>query len=50
MRFRGLIAKPDGSEIFETARDGAVADAATLGGDAGQELKRRAGANFFAPA
>ncbi len=50
LRFRGLIAKPDGSEIFDTERDGAVADAAALGADAGQELKRRAGANFFAPA
>jgi hydroxymethylbilane synthase len=50
LRFRGLIAKPDGSEAFETARDGAAADAAALGSDAGHELKRRAGADFFAPA
>ena len=49
LRFRGLIAKPDGSEVFETARDGAVADAAALGADAGRELKQRAGADFFAP-
>jgi hydroxymethylbilane synthase len=49
LHFRGLIARPDGSEIVETARDGAIADAAALGADAGQELKRRAGANFFAP-
>jgi hydroxymethylbilane synthase len=48
--FRGLIAKPDGSAVFETARDGASADAARLGEDAGSELKRRAGAGFFAPA
>jgi hydroxymethylbilane synthase len=50
VRFRGLIAKPDGSAVHETEREGAVADAAALGADAGMELKRRAGANFFAPA
>jgi hydroxymethylbilane synthase len=50
LRFRGLIAKPDGSEAFETARDGGAADAAALGSDAGHELKRRAGADFFVPA
>jgi hydroxymethylbilane synthase len=50
LAFRGLIAKPDGSEAFETTREGAVADAVELGADAGRELKRRAGADFFAPA
>jgi hydroxymethylbilane synthase len=50
VRFRGLIARPDGSEVFETAREGLASDAAALGADAGRELKRRAGANFFAPA
>jgi hydroxymethylbilane synthase len=49
LAFRGLIAKPDGSETFETAREGPVADAAALGADAGRELKARAGADFFAP-
>ncbi len=49
VRFRGLIAKPDGSACFETEREGAVSDAAALGADAGTELKRRAGPNFFAP-
>ena len=49
LSFRGLIAKPDGSETFETAREGPVADAASLGADAGRELKSRAGADFFAP-
>ena len=46
--FRGLIAKPDGSEVFETMREGAVAQASALGADAGRELKERAGAGFFA--
>jgi hydroxymethylbilane synthase len=49
LSFRGLIAKPDGSESFATAREGPVADAAALGADAGRELKSRAGADFFAP-
>jgi hydroxymethylbilane synthase len=46
--FRGLIAKPDGSQVFETAREGAAAQASALGHDAGRELKERAGAGFFA--
>jgi len=49
LRFRGLIAKPDGSDVFETHRQGAVADAVRLGAEAGRELKQRAGADFFAP-
>jgi hydroxymethylbilane synthase len=48
LRFRGLIAKPDGSAAFECAREGAVRDAAALGHDAGSELKRSAGADFLA--
>jgi hydroxymethylbilane synthase len=48
LRFRGLIARPDGSQSFEATREGAIRDAATLGHDAGSELKRRAGADFFA--
>jgi hydroxymethylbilane synthase len=46
--FRGLIAKPDGSAYFDATRAGAVADAASLGADAGRELRTRAGADFFA--
>ena len=49
LRFRGLIARPDGSETFAAEREGAAADAAELGADAGRELKHRAGAGFFAP-
>ncbi len=44
----GLIVKPDGSESFATERRGAARDAAALGEDAGRELRRRAGADFFA--
>jgi hydroxymethylbilane synthase len=46
--FLGLIAKPDGSEFFETRREGNVADAAALGAAAAGELKRLAGADFLA--
>src|SRR5215210_3790014 len=48
--FRGLIARPDGSESLETSRRGRPEDAARLGADAGKELKSRAGAGFFAAA
>jgi hydroxymethylbilane synthase len=47
LSFRGMILKPDGSEVHETTRQGRVADAVSLGADAGQELKRRGGAGFF---
>jgi hydroxymethylbilane synthase len=47
LRFTGLVARPDGSVCLETAREGVASDAAALGADAGQELKRRAGPNFF---
>ena len=48
LAFRGLIAKPDGSEVIETQRYGAMVDAVRLGAEAGRELKQRAGAGFFA--
>ncbi len=47
VRFRGLIATPDGSEALEVFHEGARADAAALGADAGRELKGRAGPGFF---
>ena len=46
--FRGLILRPDGSEVFETTRSGTRGDAAALGADAGAELKGRAPPDFFA--
>jgi hydroxymethylbilane synthase len=48
MEFYGLILRPDGGEVYATTRSGRAADAAALGLDAGQELKRRAPADFFA--
>ncbi len=50
VRFRGLIAKPDGSAVFDTTREGPIADAVALGADAGRELKARGGADFFSSA
>jgi hydroxymethylbilane synthase len=47
VRFRGIVAKPDGSKAYEVAREGRAADAAALGADAGRELKARAGPDFF---
>jgi hydroxymethylbilane synthase len=47
VRFRGLLARPDGSDVFEASRQGSRADTAALGADAGQEIKSRAGAAFF---
>jgi hydroxymethylbilane synthase len=48
LAFRGLIAKPDGSDVIETQRYGAMVDAVRLGAEAGRELKQRAGDGFFA--
>jgi len=45
--FRGLIARPDGSELFETSRTGDKAQAEAIGRDAGEELKSKAGPGFF---
>ena len=49
LTLRGLVARPDGSQVLETTRRGAVADAIALGRDAGDELRHRAGPGFFAP-
>ncbi len=49
LSFRGLIIRPDGGQIFETARHGDAAEAAAMGRDAGEELKAKAGPGFFTP-
>ena len=48
VRFRGMILRPDGGAAFETSREGRREEAAALGADAGRELRRRGGADFFA--
>ncbi len=45
--FRGLIARPDGSQVLETRRSGTAGDAVALARDAGHELVERAGDGFF---
>ena len=47
VRFRGLIAKTDGSDTIEVSRQGRRTDAASLGADAGHEIRARAGDGFF---
>ena len=44
---RGLIAKPDGSNLIATTRNGPASDAEAMGHEAGEELKRRGGPGFF---
>ena len=45
--FRGLMALPDGTKLYETSRSGTQAEAIQMGTDAGMELKERAGPAFF---
>ncbi|HEX9073178.1 MAG TPA: hydroxymethylbilane synthase [Pseudolabrys sp.] len=47
IKFRGLVARPDGSAAHDIAGTGSRKDAATIGTDAGRELKHRAGPGFF---
>ena len=48
LRFKGIIVKPDGSEAHGVTRSGPAADAERIGAEAGAELKRRGGPDFFA--
>jgi hydroxymethylbilane synthase len=50
IRFRGMVLRADGSDVFETWRTGSVADATRLGLEAGMELKRRAETGALAQA
>jgi hydroxymethylbilane synthase len=47
VQFRGLIARPDGGAAHDVAGTGKRKDAATIGAEAGRELKHRAGPGFF---
>jgi hydroxymethylbilane synthase len=47
MSLRGMILTPDGKEVLEVSRDGLASDAVAMGIDAGNELKGRAGPQFF---
>ena len=47
MHFRAAIVRPDGSELIETERRGAVTNATAMGNDAADELRGKAGKGFF---
>mmetsp|Transcript_37075 Transcript_37075/g.42304 ORF Transcript_37075/g.42304 Transcript_37075/m.42304 type:complete len:330 (-) Transcript_37075:1048-2037(-) len=47
IKFRGLIAMPDGSEKFETESEGEIEDGKEIGRKAGEKLKGEAGDKFF---
>ena len=47
IKFRGLIAMPDGSQKFETESEGSIDDALEIGRKAGEFLKAEAGEKFF---
>ena len=47
IKFRGLIAMPDGSQKFETESEGSIEDAKKIGKEAGEYLKNEAGDKFF---
>jgi hydroxymethylbilane synthase len=47
LHLRGLIAKPDGSELILGERRGVTRDATAIGQDLGQELLRRGGPGFL---
>jgi hydroxymethylbilane synthase len=47
VRFRGLIARPDGAAAHDIAAAGQRADAVKIGEDCARALKQRAGSNFF---
>lgn len=50
LTLRAQVLRVDGSEALATSRVGPVADAAAMGRDAGEELRGRAGPDFFAGA
>ena len=47
LRLRALVAREDGSELFETELTGGIDDAESIGKDVGQELRLRAGDDLF---
>ncbi|MBI3506107.1 MAG: hydroxymethylbilane synthase [Proteobacteria bacterium] len=47
VRLDGLVVRPDGTGVLTTLREGPTALADAMGRDAGEELKRRAGAGYF---
>jgi hydroxymethylbilane synthase len=46
LTLRGLLAKADGSDVFEAVQNGPAGEAEALGTAVGEELRRRAGPGF----
>lgn len=46
MHFRGLVAKPDGSLVYEVERSGKAEDRVAIGTAAGEELRAKMGADI----
>lgn len=47
IRFRGLVAREDGTKVLSTECTGPIADAIPMARNAADELKRKMGSNFF---
>lgn len=47
IHFRGLIARPDGTDLFEVVREGPVADAVKIGDEAGKHLLPNIDEGYF---
>eukprot|EP00913_Durusdinium_trenchii_P025869 g24276.t1 len=47
LHLKGLVASPDGKQIFRTERTGKVSEATEIGRDAGNEIRKEAGEAFF---
>ncbi len=47
LRLRGLVARPDGSEVHRADRSGDASDPQALGRAVGEELRQAAGSGFF---
>ena len=47
LSFRGLIVRPDGSEVHAAQRDGNIDNAIEIGIAVGEDLRSRAGPGFF---
>lgn len=47
IKFRGMVARPDGSELLYAQRKGPVKDAIALGMDAAAELRGQMEDDFF---
>jgi len=47
LHFQGLVSSPDGKQYFRAERKGSPEDATAIGRDAGMEIRKEAGEQFF---